>query len=754
MNLQFALNNLTQGRFYVGYTPVICSLKFTDGQVGASPVNVTIANTNPQTGGQLEFYSPLTQQRSATLTLPVPGDGTQVSFYVGGKLNFASSNDLDAGITFTASGNQSLGNVSMMVRVRKNANTILPEERDRFLNAFVSFAQSGNYQTFIEMHDENTLNQMHGRSAFLPWHRNYVLDLERHLQQIDASVTIPYWNFQEPAPNVFSLDFAGLPPTSGTGPMQYSQLNPLNRWKLKNFPPLIRIPDPKFNTQKGKALVENESTTLGRNPAFADFTPIEINPHGNAHTSFAGVSPINLPATAPQDPLFFLLHCNVDRIWAAWQVNITGNSRFDGTTPDGYNTTSRIYNNPTIGDFINDTMWPWNNVTGSPRPATAPGHPMIGSIFTSYPGPTPKIIDMVDYQGRITNRPLYFDYDNIGFFNAANPVNAPGQLLTQLIRPNLFAMADLNSKLPAGIASKGGDKLNRNEIAQSLNAMEMPTDTDSIDRVKPILQDKKNDAGLRALALSKLLSAVSSSEELLLYVLNIIGDKKDYPELREEAFRTLRTISFSSKVYLSLMPQIDKTLRGIIRDNVQSIREQAISYLVLEKDEYVQRKLIEGLRQPSKALIPQSLAIHLLGNDPHVFSRIFPILRRIVTNSSDFPSRYEAIHLLGSDRKSAALLTRVFQNKDERADIRQAALLALRNLSSQVFSVIARRTALDEKDFEDVRVLSLGLLGDVKELAGRRITEFKKNLGKLNTEHQPESVASAINSYLLISKAE
>ena len=27
------------------------------------------------------------------------------------------------------------------------------------------------------------------------------------------------------------------------------------------------------------------------------------------------------PATSPNDPVFYLNHCNVDRIWEAWLVN-------------------------------------------------------------------------------------------------------------------------------------------------------------------------------------------------------------------------------------------------------------------------------------------------------------------------------------------------------------------------------------------------------------------------------------------------
>ena len=72
------------------------------------------------------------------------------------------------------------------------------------------------------------------------------------------------------------------------------------------------------------------STPPRRRPAFAPrrrrwpsatqypaFRTMEGNPHGSAHTSFGG-SISSIP-TAARDPLFFLLHCNVDRLWAKWQ---------------------------------------------------------------------------------------------------------------------------------------------------------------------------------------------------------------------------------------------------------------------------------------------------------------------------------------------------------------------------------------------------------------------------------------------------
>ena len=75
---------------------------------------------------------------------------------------------------------------------------------------------------------------------------------------------------------------------------------------------------------------------------------------------------------AAKDPLFFLLHCNVDRLWAKWQRQF---SRFNSAVAASYDS-----NPPSPpGHNLPDTMWPWNGVTGGTRPPTAPGGALASS---------------------------------------------------------------------------------------------------------------------------------------------------------------------------------------------------------------------------------------------------------------------------------------------------------------------------------------------------------------------------------------
>ena len=53
------------------------------------------------------------------------------------------------------------------------------------------------------------------------------------------------------------------------------------------------------------------------------------------------------PGTSPSDPVFFLNHCNVDRIWEAWMVRVAGRTY----APDGATATSS-----SPGHNLNDPM--------------------------------------------------------------------------------------------------------------------------------------------------------------------------------------------------------------------------------------------------------------------------------------------------------------------------------------------------------------------------------------------------------------
>jgi len=115
----------------------------------------------------------------------------------------------------------------------------------------------------------------------------------------------------------------------------------------------------------------------------ASTTPITFNPLGTLS---------NIP-TSPYDPAFWLLHSNVDRLWAEWQDN--GHAGSDYYPKSGQ----------TYGNNLDDAMWPWDGGVSTPI------NPNLQSLFALLPVFSPddivRPIDVLDY------KKLGYTYDTL-----------------------------------------------------------------------------------------------------------------------------------------------------------------------------------------------------------------------------------------------------------------------------------------------------------------------------------------------------
>jgi tyrosinase len=404
------------GSNYIAWSPVHATIKLLLPDVGTPPlVKVVLRNRKPAKGGQLVFFGAIPGAPKNQLRLQLPSAGTPVDFFVAGKFGRPSFDDKDAVIeVVTATGGKVLSTTALMVRIRKNANKMKTNERNRFITALAKLNDKGmgKFSDFRNMHVSASSPEAHGDAGFLPWHRAYLLDLERELQAIDPSVALPYWRFDEPAPSLFSKLFIGIPDAGGT--VQFDSSNPLQFWATDLTPGIVRTPD--FDTSTASAFVIDEASTLalgGAGNTYGSFRNMEGNPHGAAHVSFGGF--ISSIPTAAKDPLFFLLHANVDRLWAKWQWF---NKRFDGTNAATYDFRGKAGDPGAtrVGHNLKDTMWPWNGVITAPRPPVAPGGTFAPSPGAAAPGLSPAVRDMIDFQGAIASGGrLGFDYDDVPF---------------------------------------------------------------------------------------------------------------------------------------------------------------------------------------------------------------------------------------------------------------------------------------------------------------------------------------------------
>ncbi|EUC12339.1 tyrosinase family protein [Paraburkholderia hospita] len=410
MRIDLTVNNVGDvSARYLTWAPSPLRLRLLDATPGQDVV-VTLSEDRQSNGGSVRFCATPSGRYTTMLKISVPTSGTSVIVYVQGKFGAPSQADGDVSIVVSNDSKSVLGRLPVMVRVRRNADQLTSAERDRFISAMAQLNNrgTGRFADFRNMHVAGRANdQAHGGPGFLPWHRAYLLDLERELQAIDPAVTIPYWRFDRPAPNLFTSDFIGMPDALGT--VRFSPANPLQFWATDGVQGILRRQLGASPGTQADPNILTEKQTLALGSSYQKFRIMQGNPHGSAHSNYFGGSISSIP-TAAKDPLFFLLHCNVDRLWAKWQSQI---GRYDAKVAAAYDSgltpTSLL-----AGHNLNDTLWPWNGIVTPPRPSTAPGGPMAGSSCVSAPGADPLVSDMLDFQGVVnSSAKLGFAYDDV-----------------------------------------------------------------------------------------------------------------------------------------------------------------------------------------------------------------------------------------------------------------------------------------------------------------------------------------------------
>lgn len=150
-----------------------------------------------------------------------------------------------------------------------------------------------------------------GTERFLSWHRDYVVKFEKLGQTVDPAFFVPYWDWrtQTEVPDWIQ---AYKPVVHTAGTTVHVRRNP---------------PRPGYTLPTAADInAVTAATTL------TDYTE-QINlPHGQVHNWCNGTMSNIL--VSPADPLFWLHHAFIDKLWSEWQImhpgqspNVTGSDR-------------------------------------------------------------------------------------------------------------------------------------------------------------------------------------------------------------------------------------------------------------------------------------------------------------------------------------------------------------------------------------------------------------------------------------------
>lgn len=259
-----------------------------------------------------------------------------------------------------------------VTKPRKNAATATVAERNAYRDAILAV---GTNPAFVfpdktYWHKQNQVHQLgpsnrHSSPAFNPWHREFINRYEVLLQEADPTVKLLYWDWTTNPSSLMTSSFIGASGSGGLtsigAPFIPALSPPAVSRNLGGYP---GYPTPTSAT---------DATVLsnGLYPGFRSF--LEGTPHNYSHV-YVGGNGGNMTSipTAAEDPIFFMLHANVDRLWAQWQRNTASLSRLD---------TATAYDADSGNANITTNMRPWDGTGTLIQPWTIGG----GYIVTKNP---------------------------------------------------------------------------------------------------------------------------------------------------------------------------------------------------------------------------------------------------------------------------------------------------------------------------------------------------------------------------------
>lgn len=180
----------------------------------------------------------------------------------------------------------------------------------------------------------------HGSWYFLPWHRGYLLAFEANIRAAikpggPADWALPYWNYCKP--NQFKLPPAFASPDwpdgKGNNPLfvrqRYGPNNDGNIYVPLDRVDLDAMTDPDFTGVASGGDPGFGGVDTGFEHGGQTHGRIESQPHDAVHGLVGGGDPQNPllpglmsdPDTAGLDPIFWLHHANIDRLWQVWRQN-------------------------------------------------------------------------------------------------------------------------------------------------------------------------------------------------------------------------------------------------------------------------------------------------------------------------------------------------------------------------------------------------------------------------------------------------
>jgi tyrosinase len=159
-------------------------------------------------------------------------------------------------------------------------------------------------------------NHAENEDFFFPWHRMYLYFFEKIIRSVsgNADFTLPYWDYS-----------AADPAIRGVLPPEFRQPSDpvFKSLYVSNRKPGVNDGTPIQGDSVGDPLSLDALADCLYQPQGADSgfcMDLDSGLHGNVHVLVGNSKNMGFVPYAARDPIFWLHHCNIDRLWASWNA--------------------------------------------------------------------------------------------------------------------------------------------------------------------------------------------------------------------------------------------------------------------------------------------------------------------------------------------------------------------------------------------------------------------------------------------------
>ena len=232
--------------------------------------------------------------------------------------------------------------------IRRNIAHVSTGERERLRDAIVELNRRlhpDKVSMWVKQDQIHEATHVHKGPAFIPWHRELCNRFELILREVDAKLSLHYWDWTEDprtagngagsTVDLFTEYFMGT--ASGSVGDPFTCFPPFKR-SVKSSSPEVATDSEIINVTNG----------IDKGEQWGEFRKTIELYHNEIHGYIGGS--IGDQHTAFEDPFVFLLHSNVDRLWAMW-LTVSGQEwRLDS---------AQVYGNEGGHTSITEALEPW-----------------------------------------------------------------------------------------------------------------------------------------------------------------------------------------------------------------------------------------------------------------------------------------------------------------------------------------------------------------------------------------------------------